>query len=141
MEDISLFVRTLNPLFWTSGDVCPGFQSQGGFLRFTSGGTPADLLMGSMAAEPLIHIRAHIKKALVRLEPGIKCAVQCALRSSECEVSFTGNNLGAPFVPGLQPIILVSYQIIGSRRNLEDLDESRDYGTSLPRRSTRTDII
>ena len=44
----------LLPLFWTSGDVCPGFQSQGGFprlrasspahngfLRFTSGATPA----------------------------------------------------------------------------------------------------
>ena len=44
----------LIPLFWTSGDVCPGFQSQGGFphlhasspvhnrfLRFTSDATPA----------------------------------------------------------------------------------------------------
>ena len=44
----------LIPLFWTSGDVCPRFQSQGGFLhlraslpvhkgflRFTSGATPA----------------------------------------------------------------------------------------------------
>ena len=49
-----LFVGPLIPLFWTSGDVCPGFQSQGGFpclhaslpvhngfLRFTSGVTPA----------------------------------------------------------------------------------------------------
>ena len=47
----------LVPLFWTSGDVCPGFQSQGGFpcldaslpvhnrfLRFTSGVTPADCI-------------------------------------------------------------------------------------------------
>ena len=25
-----LFVEPLIPLFWTSGDVCPGFQSQGG---------------------------------------------------------------------------------------------------------------
>ena len=40
------------PLFWTSGDVCPGFQSQAGFLRFTSGATPADLLAVKMAAEP-----------------------------------------------------------------------------------------
>ena len=45
-----LFVGPLMPLFWTSSDVCPGFQSQGGFphlqaslpacngfLRFTSG--------------------------------------------------------------------------------------------------------
>ena len=49
-----LFVGPLIPLFWTSGDVCPGFQSQGGFpclhaslpphngfLRFTSSVTPA----------------------------------------------------------------------------------------------------
>ena len=27
-----LFGGPLIPLFWTSGDVCPGFQSQGGFL-------------------------------------------------------------------------------------------------------------
>ena len=56
-----LFVGSLVPTFWTSGDAGPGFQSQGrfprlhasspacnGFLRFTSGATPADLL----AAEP-----------------------------------------------------------------------------------------
>ena len=30
-----LFVGPLIPLFWTSGDVCPGFQSQGGFLTCT----------------------------------------------------------------------------------------------------------
>ena len=49
-----LFAGPLIPLFWTSGDICPGFQSQGGFphlrasspvyngfLRFTSGVTPA----------------------------------------------------------------------------------------------------
>ena len=44
------------PMFWTSGDIFPGFQSQGGFLacvphwlctmdsRFTSGANPANLL-------------------------------------------------------------------------------------------------
>ena len=53
----------LTPLFWTSGDVSSGFQSQSGFclihiwwrrrsnithsLRFTSGATPADLLAAS----------------------------------------------------------------------------------------------
>ena len=51
----------LIPLFWTSGDVCPGLQNQGDpfcgflpacnrFLRFTSGSTPANLLVASMAA-------------------------------------------------------------------------------------------
>ena len=55
----------LIPLFLTSGDVSPGFQSQGGshilytslnaysqFIRFISGVSPADLLMASMAVEP-----------------------------------------------------------------------------------------
>ena len=51
----------LIPLFWTSGDVCPGFHSQGGslawilacvILRFTSGVTPADCKEVSMAVEP-----------------------------------------------------------------------------------------
>ena len=59
-----LFVLPLLSLFWTSGDIWPGFQSQGGFpslyaslpacngfLKFTSGATPANLLMTSMAAE------------------------------------------------------------------------------------------
>ena len=54
----------LIPLFLTSGDVFSGFQSQGqfpnlhaslpghnGYLRFTSGVTPADLLVASMAAK------------------------------------------------------------------------------------------
>ena len=54
------------PLFCTSGDISSGFQSQSGqrlfqlgrgicvtwFMRFTSGATPADLLVASMAAEP-----------------------------------------------------------------------------------------
>ena len=51
------YIMTLILLLWTSGDICPGFQSQGGFyhlcalspvcngfLRFTSGVTPAVLL-------------------------------------------------------------------------------------------------
>ena len=62
MEDISPFVGPLISLFWTSSGVYSGFQSQGGFpclhtmspvcsgfLTFTYGATPADLL----AAEPL----------------------------------------------------------------------------------------
>ena len=51
------------PLFWTSGDVCPGFYGWipsldapfpvcNGFLRFTSGAIPAYLLVVSMEAEP-----------------------------------------------------------------------------------------
>ena len=60
-----LFVGPLTPLFRTSGDVCIGFQSQGGssrmhvlaptrnkFLRFTSCATTADLLAVGMVAEP-----------------------------------------------------------------------------------------
>ena len=58
-------------MFWTSGDVSPGFQSQewiphlcalspacNEFLRFTSGATPADLLAATMAAGciPYMHV-------------------------------------------------------------------------------------
>ena len=54
------------PLFWTSGDISSGFQSQSGHPyshlvevyicvthspRFTSGAIPAKLLVASMAAE------------------------------------------------------------------------------------------
>ena len=47
-------------LFWTSGDVYPGFQTHSHalscasnrILRFTSGATPADLLVTSMVAKP-----------------------------------------------------------------------------------------
>ena len=60
LEDISPFVEPLKPLFWISGDVCPGFKSQAGSLacflacmipKYTSGATPADSMEVSMAAE------------------------------------------------------------------------------------------
>ena len=60
-----LFVGPLIPLFWTSGDICHGFQSQDrspclhasslactGIIRFTSSVTSVDLLATSMVAEP-----------------------------------------------------------------------------------------
>ena len=57
---MSFLVGPLIPLFWTSGDVCPGFQSQSGvactlsclctILRFTSGTTPAGLLAAGIVA-------------------------------------------------------------------------------------------
>ena len=67
------------PLFWTSGAVSSGFQSQSGpalfelgrgvpvtcSLRFTSDVTPADLLAASMAAEPSL---PHTCEALVGLK-------------------------------------------------------------------------
>ena len=61
LEDIGPFRGATVTLFWTSGDVCPGFKSQGGsltcclnsvILRFTSGATPADCMRVNMAAEP-----------------------------------------------------------------------------------------
>ena len=75
----------LVPLFCTSGDVCPGFQSQGGipclhapspaceiFFRFSSGTTPTDLLAASMAAEPFHPHTCICIQALVGLKPKIK---------------------------------------------------------------------
>ena len=65
LVDISPFRGPLITLFWTSNDVCPGFQIQGefpilhawssacnGFLTLTSDATPADLLVASMSAKP-----------------------------------------------------------------------------------------
>ena len=77
-----LFVRPLIPLFWTSGDVCPGFSSQGGssclhasslahnrILRFIFGATPADFLAVSMAAKPFspTYLRTSTGGTLYRL--------------------------------------------------------------------------
>ena len=63
--------------------ICPGFQSQvaslacmlcrDGFLRFTSGVTPANLLAASMAAEPFLS--TYFFQALV----GVELAQQCAI--------------------------------------------------------------
>ena len=81
------FVWSLIPVFRLPV-ASSGFQSQGGnrhwhtssfahneFLGFTSGATPADLLMASLF---LIHILLHLQtQAVVRLEPRIDCATQC----------------------------------------------------------------
>ena len=85
------------PLCWTSGDVCAGFQSQGGsplfcaslsvcngFLRFTSDATPADCLATSMVVESFsVHVLAHVQ-ALVWLESGIEltAVLQCMIRQA-----------------------------------------------------------
>ena len=67
-----LFVGPLILLFWTPGDICPGFQSQGSLACLFACiqwipqihlwcVTPADLLMASMAAEPfLVPILVHV---------------------------------------------------------------------------------
>ena len=36
LEDISSFRGATEPLFWTSGNVCPGFQCQGGYVLFVT---------------------------------------------------------------------------------------------------------
>ena len=83
LEDISPFCGPLIILFWTSGDIFSGFQSQGGsphlhapspvsnrIFRFTSGTTPADLLAASMAADPFSSTVGTCKQALYK-----KCVV------------------------------------------------------------------
>ena len=57
-QNIHFFVESLIPLFWTSGDICLGFQSQGRslacflacvILRFISGVTSAHFIEVGMA--------------------------------------------------------------------------------------------
>ena len=61
-------MKLLVPLFWTSGDVCPGFEASVDPLtsvlclmhvmgcRFTSGATPADLLMAIYFGRSQIYV-------------------------------------------------------------------------------------
>ena len=92
-----LYVGSLITLFWTSGDVCHGFQSQGGFLacflvcalflRFTSDVTPADYIEVSMAAEPFLPMYLQVcPHALVEVQglnpwPSIPHAESTALQT------------------------------------------------------------
>ena len=75
--DTCPFVGPLIPLFWTSGDVSSGFQSQSGFclihtwqrhtsnvtrsLRFTSGVTHLPVYDASIAASRLPHMRVSVE--------------------------------------------------------------------------------
>ena len=76
----------LIPLFWTSGYVSSGFQSQSGlpylclvevcvthYLRFTSGARSANLLMACMAAELISSITC--EQALVGLGNRMYCGI------------------------------------------------------------------
>ena len=74
----------LIPLFWTSGDVCPWIQSQGGslfacfitcvILRFTSGVTPADCMEVRMQLSLFNpHTCRSVHKHWWRLGPGLDC--------------------------------------------------------------------
>ena len=71
-----LFVEPLIPLFWTSGDVSSGFQSQSGqpyshmaeaYVLHIPWDSPANLLVASIVAEPSL---PHTCKALVGFETG-----------------------------------------------------------------------
>ena len=85
----------LIPLFWTSGDICPGFQSQGGFphlcasspvhngfLRFTSGATPADCIEVSIAAKPFWSTYLWALVEVWGLEPTTVHAARTALQTT-----------------------------------------------------------
>ena len=64
-------MEPLISLFWTSGDVCPGSESQSGFPYFISDSL-ADLSVACLAAEPFpMHILSNVQ-ALVGLESRIE---------------------------------------------------------------------
>ena len=92
---MSPFCWATDSLFWTSGDVSSGFQSQSGFcliqaqqrctccyvthsLRFTSGVTPADLLAASITVKLSL---PHTCKTLVGLETRSYHAAAHSVRS------------------------------------------------------------
>ena len=70
LADLGALCGATNTIVWTSGDIYPGIQSEGGFphlhalfpahngfLRFNSGATLSDILVASMAVE-LFHPRS-----------------------------------------------------------------------------------
>ena len=85
------FVGPAIPQFWTSGDICPGFQSQGGsphlheteFLN-----SPADLLVASMAAKPFQS--TCVTQGFAGLKFGIYCAAasQHEIRQTLYQLSY-----------------------------------------------------
>ena len=99
LKDISIFEGPLILMFWTSGDVCPGFQSQGGSLTWVlhhmhATDSPADLLVASMAAEPYWSMYFHIYKYWWGLSPEsrVHCLAACdktdALPIELCQYNF-----------------------------------------------------
>ena len=88
LDDISPFSRdTGSPVFWTSGDVCPRFQSQGGSLTcmlcllhsISSSDLPLVWHLTSWwpTWQPSLFDARTWKQALVEIKPGIECAAQC----------------------------------------------------------------
>ena len=77
--------NALIPPFWTSGNICSGFRSQGGsprlhtsspacngFLRFTSVVTPADLLVAELFQSMYLYM---CTQALIGILLGIECVL------------------------------------------------------------------
>ena len=122
----------LIPLFWTSGDVSSGFQSQSRFclihtwqrhtsnithsLRFTSGATPADLLAASMATEPIssTYLQRHWWESNGRpltpwanAQPTELCRLGNFKASSIPTDSWSFNLLGVPlrFIQGFDALV------------------------------------
>ena len=99
MEDISPFSGATDTMLWTSGDIWDlDFKTELDFapacnslLRFTSGATPADLLVTSMAAQPF-HPHTYVQ-ALVWFGPGIKRAAtsQCETRQTPYRLRYAGS--------------------------------------------------
>ena len=94
-EKILTFGKTTQKnTFWTSGDVCPGFQSQGGYRlhtflpacyssRFTSGATPANLMTGQHGS-PSHSLHAELSRGrMLGFEQGIsRSEHRCSIHSA-----------------------------------------------------------
>ena len=88
-------------MFWTFGEIFLGFNTRvdplptcSGFLRFTSGATPAELLMASMAARFFLstYLYIYIQPFVVldpRIESAAQCAAQCAIHQCLCKLQIS----------------------------------------------------
>ena len=107
LEGMSPFSGATDTLFWTSGGICPGFESQSGFpslhaslpvcnelLRFTSGLTTAELSPGSN-----MHGSSHT------ISPCTSCALQSELR--RIDSAWQNKTVFFKFIPKIHCFIVV----------------------------------
>ena len=82
----------LIPLFWTSGDVCPGFQSQGGFPRLRASSPSISFYCNDIIAFANALVKVHFSKlTLIISSSESRCMGEIFLRETSQLVSLPCN--------------------------------------------------